>query len=143
MGVGFMITVREVSPARTVRWASCVNFISTFQNPEVITWQRRPSRAVIINKTEQALGSIIGFLEPLLAQKVHSSPFGVIPKHQGSKDYWIFQAHMDYSVNDDNINLEWYSLSYISVNDHDVARVVTGLGRGTMLGKMDIKSAYT
>ena len=43
------------------------------------------------------------------------------------------------SVNN-GIDPELCSLSYISVDD--VARVVAFLGRGTMLGKTDIKSAY-
>ena len=40
----------------------------------------------------------------------------------------------------DGVNPEWCSLSYISVDD--VARRVVELGRGTKLGKIDIKSAY-
>ena len=43
------------------------------------------------------------------------------------------------SVND-GINPEWSSLTYISVDS--AAKVVAGFGRGTMLGKMDIGSAY-
>ena len=91
---------------------------------------------------KKKLGRIIGPLEPAVAQKVHTSPFGVIPKHH-SPGKWRLTLDLSNptgsSVND-GIHPELCSLSYISVDD--VARVVALLGRGTMLGKTDIKSAY-
>ena len=35
---------------------------------------------------------------------------------------------------------EWYSLSYISVDD--VARMVVKLGEGALMAKFDLKAAY-
>ena len=55
----------------SLRWAPCVNLLSAFQNPQVV------SKYLL---EEKELGRIIGPLEPALAQKVHTSPFGVIPK---------------------------------------------------------------
>ena len=91
---------------------------------------------------ERELGRIIGLLEPALAQKVHTSPFGVIPKrHSPGKWRLILDlSNPSGSSINDGINPELCSLSFISVND--VARVVGILGRGTMLAKTDIKSAY-
>ena len=93
-------------------------------------------------KDEQALGRIIGPLDPLLAEKVHSSPFGVIPKQHSPGNWRLIidlSSPQGASVND-GINPKWCSLTYISVDS--VTKIVAGLGRGTMLGKMDIKSAY-
>ena len=140
-------TPREVSPTRNlpglqnwffnyssnVRRASCVNLVSAFQNPEVVTHYIAE---------EQALDRIIGPLDPLLVQNVHSSPFEVIPKHYSPGKWRLIldlSSPHGFSVSD-GINPEWCSLSHISVDD--VAKVVAGLGRGTVLGKMDIKSAY-
>ena len=71
-----------------------------------------------------------------------TSPFGVIPKrHSPGKWRLILDlSNPSGSSVNDGINPELCSLSYISVDD--VARVVALLGRGTMLGKTNIKSAY-
>lgn len=76
-----------------VRQALCINLVSAFWNPEYI-------------KDEQTLGKIIGLLDPMLAEKVHSSPFGVIPKHH-SPGKWrlILSSPQGASIND-SINPE-------------------------------------
>ena len=117
----------------SLRRAPCINLLSAFQNPQVVSQYL---------EEEKELGRIIGPLEPVLAQKVHTSPFGIIPKRH-SPGKWRLILDLSNpagsSIND-GIHPELCSLSYISVDD--VARVVALLGRGTMLGKTDIKSAY-
>ena len=110
-----------------------MNLLSAFQNPQVVSQYL---------EEEKELGRIIGPLEPAVAQKVHTSPFRVIPKRH-SPGKWRLILDLSNpsgtSVND-GIDPELCSLSYISVDE--VARVVALLGRGTMLGKTDIKGAY-
>ena len=68
---------------------------------------------------ERELDRIIGPLEPVLAQKVHTSPFGVIPKcHSPGKWRLILDLSnpLGSSVNG-GINPELCSLSYIPVDD--------------------------
>ena len=110
-----------------------MNILSAFQNPQLFSQYL---------EEEKELGRIIGQLEPTVAQKVHTSPFRVIPKRH-SPGKWRLILDLSNpsgtSVND-GIDLELCSLSYISVDE--VARVVALLGRGTMLGKTDIKGTY-
>jgi len=79
-----------------------------------------------------------------LAQQlgVHVSPFGVIPK-KGRANKWRLildlSSPTDQSGND-GISKEDCSLQYASVSQV-VAKVVE-LGRGTLMGKMDIQHAY-
>ena len=75
-------------------------------------------------------------------ERLHTNRFGVIPKgHNTGK--WRLITDLSFppgqSVND-GIDSEFCSLSYISV-DH-VAQVVSDLGRGALLAKIDIESAY-
>ena len=120
----------------SLRRAPCVNLLSAFQNPQVVSQYL---------EEEKEQGRIIGPLEPVVARKVHTtdtSPFGVIPKRYSPGKWRLILGLSNptgSSVND-AIHPELCSLSYISVDD--VARVVALLGRGTMLGKTDIKSAY-
>ena len=72
---------------------------------------------------------------------VHINRFGVIPKSSSEK--WRFITDLSHpegkSVND-GIDKELCSLSYISVDE--VAHQAIQLGRGALLAKLDIKSAY-
>ena len=73
---------------------------------------------------------------------VHINKFGAIPKsHQPGK--WRLIVDLSYqqdgSVND-GIESELCSLSYASVDD--AAAIITHLGRGTNMAKLDLESAY-
>ena len=84
-------------------------------------------------------------LAPFLHEKVshvHISRFGVIPK-SGRPRRWRLIVDLSYpegkSIND-GISSELCSLQYVKVDD--VARKVLQLGPGTLMTKIDIKSAY-
>ena len=72
---------------------------------------------------------------------VHISPFGVIPKSEPGKWRLILDlsSPVGSSVND-GIDKELCSLSYMSIDD--VAARVVRLGRGALMAKFDLKSAY-
>lgn len=74
--------------------------------------------------------------------KIHSSPFGLIPKKNkpGKWRLIVDLSAPDRSSVNDGIERDMISLSYTSV-DTIVARVIQ-LGQGTLLSKMDIKQAY-
>lgn len=71
----------------------------------------------------------------------HVSPFGVIPKSEPGKWRLILglSSPEGGSVND-GISKELCSLSYMSIDD--VAARVVCLGRGALMAKFDLKSAY-
>ena len=72
---------------------------------------------------------------------VQVSPFGVIPKSEQGKWRLILDlsSPQGQSVND-GISKELCSLSYVSVDD--VVAKVMGVGRGALMAKFDLKSAY-
>ena len=87
-----------------------------------------------------------GRLVPLPAHtdqdRIHVSPFGVIPKrHQPGKWRLIvdLSSPKGHSVND-GISESLCSLRYPSV--HDGARMARALGKGALLAKLDLKNAY-
>lgn len=94
-------------------------------------------------KKEGELGRVRGPFPrgPGWTSLVQVSPLGVIPK--SSPGEWRLIVDMSSpeskSVND-GINRDVVSLSYVSVDN--LAEVVCCLGRGTLLAKFDIKSAY-
>ena len=74
--------------------------------------------------------------------QLYLSPIGIIPKpHKPNK--WRLIVDMSSpegaSIND-SIAKDLATLSYIGIQD--VARVILGLGKGSLLSKIDIKSAY-
>ena len=75
------------------------------------------------------------------AHKVHTSPFGVIPKKSSGKWRLIvdLSSPRGKSVND-AIDEELASLSYVSVDN--VLEAIVTLGGEAFLGKGDIKEAY-
>ena len=90
---------------------------------------------------ELALKRIIGPL-PTTAIDVNTSCFGVIPKHYQLNKWRLIvdlSSPPGASVND-GIDHELCCLSYISVSD--IAAVKLQLGRGSLLAKSDVKSAY-
>ena len=84
---------------------------------------------------------MIGPLGPELAAKVHISLFEVIPKgHSGKWCLIVDLSSPAGSSDNDGIDPSLCSLTYIKVDM--VAEKVAQLGRGTDLGKLDIKNAY-
>ena len=106
------------------------NMISAMRNP------------VVIDKylSEERSGNrLIGPLEP---NGIHLSRFGVIPKgHTPGK--WRLITDLSYppglSVND-GIDGSFCSLKYLSVDF--IAKIVSSLGQGSLMAKVDIQSAY-
>lgn len=109
------------------------NMLSGRQNPHVIT-------EYIRKEVEQ--GHILGPFSRETAPHVHINRIGAIPKkHQVGK--WRIITDLSYpegqSVND-SIDPHCCSMSYITVDQ--VAKAALSLGRGTLMAKIDIKSAY-
>ena len=126
---GFQIGVNE---ARTFR-SSSQNMRSALEYPEVV------SRYIT---KENQCGNILGPFPLSLADKVHISRFGTVPKkHQPGQFRLItdLSSPEGASVND-AIDPADCSLSYISVAD--VAHTAMSLGKGSLIAKVDIKSAY-
>ena len=85
---------------------------------------------------EVSVGQVVGPLPP----GIHISPIGAIPKgHKPGKWRLIgdLSSPAGKSVNN-GISPELCSLTYMD----DAARVVASQGRGALLAKMDVKSAY-
>ena len=90
---------------------------------------------------ECSQGRVLGPLEPAMFPQVHTSRFGVIPK--GSSGKWRLILDMSSpegrSVND-GINEALCSLTYVGVED--AVKGIKERGKGALLAKVDIKSAY-
>ena len=92
---------------------------------------------------ELSLGRMLGpFPASFLTPELHVNRFGVIPKgHNSGK--WRLITDLSFppgqSVND-GVDPDLCSLSYTTVDR--VAEIVVGLGRGALLAKVDIESAY-
>jgi len=109
------------------------NMDSAYQNSEVV------ARYI---QEEVSLGRMIGPLPAVVARRVHCSPFGVIPKgHTPGKWRLIvdLSSPKKFSVND-GIDPSWCSLSYVTVDR--VASQAGRLGLGTLMAKVDVRSAY-
>ena len=81
-------------------------------------------------------------LEEAKSLNIHCSPIGIIPKKNKPGKWRLIvdlSSPAGASVND-GIRMELCSLSYTSVDV--VAEKVLGMGKGTLLAKMDIKQAY-
>ena len=87
------------------------------------------------------MGRVLGPFPPASLGGIQVSPLGIIPKKGSNKWRLILDLSSPEgcSVND-GISPELCSLSYISVDD--AARAVVRTGRGALLAKVDIKSAY-
>ena len=90
---------------------------------------------------ECAEGRILGPFDERALPQLHVSRLGVVPKHTPGSWRLIvdLSSPEGLSVND-GISRELCSLSYVSVGS--AAKVVAQLGRGALLAKIDIKSAY-
>ena len=108
------------------------NMRSATKHPEVIEKYLRE---------ELQSGGLLGPFSPTEFPQVYINRFGVIPKSQPGK--WRITTHLSYppgaSVND-GISQELASLSYITVDQ--VSSQIMQLGRGSLMAKVDIQSAY-
>ena len=126
---GFRIGAQQAAQLRS----TTTNMLSAIQNPQVIGDYLRK---------ELEAGNIFGPFNPHTITDLHTNRFGVIPKkHQPGK--WRLITDLSFpegaSVND-AIDSSLCSLVYTSV-EH-VAEVALKLGPGSLLAKIDIKSAY-
>lgn len=108
------------------------NMLSAREHPEVVNEYLA---------RECSEGRVLGPLDPSQYPFIHTSPFGVIPK--GSTGRWRLIVDMSSpsgaSVND-GISEALGSLSYVGIDD--AAKGITDLGRGALLAKVDVRSAY-
>ena len=91
---------------------------------------------------EVQAGQLVPIPAHINRDRVHVSPFGVIPKrHQPGKWQLIVDLSLPkgHSVND-GISESLCSLHYPSV--HDGARMARALGKGALVAKLDLKNAY-
>ena len=127
---GFRIGFNRAHPLRS----ASANMGSAYLHPEVISSYLR---------RELSLGRMLGpFPLSFPASELHFNPCGVVPKgHNTGK--WRLITNLSYpdggSVND-GIDTEWSSLAYTTVDR--VAETAVSLGRGALLAKVDIESAY-
>ena len=109
------------------------NMASAVANPQVIDNYLH---------TEVQLGRVAGpFLRPPF-QSLHVSRFGAIPKHNQPGKWRLIldlSSPSGHSVND-GIASEDYSLQYMKVDD--IMAGIMQLGRGTLMAKFDVQSAY-
>ena len=108
------------------------NMLSAMEKPKVI-------RDYLAKECSE--GRVLGPLDPTQFPEVHVSRFGVIPK--GITGKWRLILDMSApegaSVND-GIDGSLTSLWYVGIQD--AAAAVVDRGQGTLLAKVDIKSAY-
>ena len=127
---GFRVGFDYAHAERTQNSTS--NMLSAREHPEVISGYLA---------TECAEGRVLGPLDPAQYPFIHTSRFGVIPK--GSTDKWHLIVDMSApegaSIND-GIDKSLSTLSYVGINE--AAESIRALGRGSLLAKVDVKSAY-
>ena len=86
-------------------------------------------------------GRVLGPLDPGLFPQVHVSKFGVIPK--GLTGKWrliVDMSHPEGASTNDGISESLSSLTYVGIDD--ATRAIQFYGKGALLAKVDIKSAY-
>lgn len=109
------------------------NMLSAYQHSEVIEEYL---------EEECRKGRVLGPFKKGEIPNLHISRFGVIPKsHKPGKWRLILDlSHPEGASVNDGIAPQLSTLSYVSVDD--VAEAVVGLGRGALLAKVDVQSAY-
>ena len=109
------------------------NKASAYEHPEIVD-------AYLQN--EVSLGRVAGPFETPPLPDLHISSFGVIPK-SGQPGKWRLILDLSsphgFSVND-SIDPDQFSLQYIKFDD--VVAMVAKLGRGALMAKFDVQSAY-
>ena len=125
---GFRISFRPESVCLKSAKANCP---SAHQHPSVIDDYLRK---------EVMLGRVFGPVAHMPLPNLQVSRFGVIPKKDGA---WRLILDLSFpfghSVND-GINKEEFTLTYSKVSD--AIALIIKAGRGALMGKVDIKSAY-
>jgi len=109
--------------------------LSAWQHPEVVN-------AYLKEEVDANRMLLVGQEDLPEAKQIHCNPFGVIPKKHKPGQWRLIldlSSPDEHSVND-GIVKELASLSYVSVDD--VTAIVTKLGKGAALAKLDIKQAY-
>ena len=126
---GFRIGFSSDQPLRS----ASRNMQSALENPE-------PVEAYIQNELTE--GRIAGPFSLEAARGTHISRFGVIPKrHQPKKWRLILDlSHPTGESVNDGVAKELSTLQYASVDD--AARIISHMGPGTLLAKIDITHAY-
>ena len=111
---------------------TCKNLKSAYQNPSIV-WEK-------INK-EIAAGRLAGPFSSIPFQNFKMSPIGLVPKREPGEYRWIH--HLSYppgeSLND-NIDPALCSVHYTKFDNP--VKMVKKLGRGALLAKADIRSAF-
>ena len=127
---GFRIGFQRDSPLRS----ATINMESARQHPDIISEYLQK---------ELSLGRMLGpFSSTKLLPPLQVNRFGVIPKgHNSGK--WRLITDLSFppgsSVND-GIDAAFCSMAYTTVDD--VASLIADLGRGSLMAKVDIESAY-
>jgi hypothetical protein len=108
----------------------CANLTSADEQPEAITAD--------LNK-EVLNGRMAGPFDPLPAPNLMCSPIGAVPKDE---DDWRRIHHLSWPRNGDSVNafIEDIELRYPSFDD--AVKMARKLGRGALLAKVDVKSAF-
>ena len=107
------------------------NLPSAYKYPHVI--DAEPTK-------ECAEGRILGPFTSPPFPTLHCSGLGVVPKKNGK---WRMIMHLSAPVGqsiNDHISKEQYSLQYSSVDD--AVKLLTALGKGALMAKVDLKSAF-
>ena len=128
---GFHIGVQESPVLRSAKHNNIMS--SAKQNPEVISNYLQ---------SELKEGNMVGLLSSHSLPDLHINRIGTIPKkHQPGKWRVItdLSAPEGFSING-TIDSQLCSLTYITVQD--VAAKAVELGKGSLIAKIDIKSAY-
>lgn len=125
---GFRVGFNRQTPLKS----ASSNMASARLHPEVIN-------KYLADELEK--GRMLGPFPLSWKPQVHVNRFGVIPKGSTGKFRLITDLSFPQgnSVND-GIHPDWCSLSYSSIDD--VVRIVAMLGRGALLAKINIESAY-
>ncbi len=85
-------------------------------------------------------GNTVGPFQTSPFPSLVTSPLGVIPKKDGK---WHLIMHLSFpdghSIND-GINIGDFPLKYVTV--YDAVDMITSIGRGALMAKLDIKNAF-
>ena len=126
---GFLIAFNPHQPLKS----AVKNMQLALVNPESVT-------EYLHNELREQ--RVAGPLTESLAKGVHVSRFGLIPKQRQHGKWRLildFSHPPGYSIND-GVAKELSTLQYASVDD--ATRIITDIGPGTKLAKIDIVHAY-
>ena len=130
-GIGSGFRIGFTKPLSSLK-AATRNLEGAREHPDVVTDYL---------SIEVSLGRVAGPFPPQAVPQVHISRFGVIPKgHTGKWRLIVDLSHpRGHSVND-GIPKSLCSLKYVTIDE--AIQGILQLGRGALLAKIDIKSAF-